>query len=135
MYFHANLFTSKKVSVRDTMNLQQYIPTIISTILGFATTSLLTILVNIVNRDKQEKTQKQHDIDLLKDAMKHILLSEIKADNAEYVSKGWCSSEDKEEFTRKYQTYHGLKGNGLGTRLWLEVLDLPSTPIHMEIKK
>lgn len=117
------------------MDLQQYIPTIISTILGFATTSLLTILVNRINRDKKEKKQKQNDIALLKDGMKHILLTEIKTDNAQYVSKGWCSSEDKEEFTRKYQTYHGLKGNGLGTRLWLEVLDLPSTSINTEVKK
>ena len=117
------------------MNLQQYIPTIISTILGFVTTSLLTILVNRINRDKKEKKQKQNDIALLKDGMKHILLSEIKADNAQYVSKGWCSSEDKEEFTRKSQTYHGLKGNGLGTRLWLEVLDLPSTCVNTEAKK
>ena len=117
------------------MNLQQYIPTIISTILGFATTSLLTILVNRINRDKKEKKQRQNDIALLKDGMKHILLTEIKADNAQYVSKGWCSSEDKEEFTRKYQTYHGLKGNGLGTRLWLEVLDLPSTCVNTEEKK
>lgn len=42
-----------------------------------------------------------------------------------YISKGWCSVDDRENLEYLYRPYKELGGNGTGEDLYHKVMDLP----------
>lgn len=46
--------------------------------------------------------------------------------HGKYMKQGWVSIPDFENITGIYEGYHGLGGNGVGTKLFEDLDELPS---------
>lgn len=67
-------------------------------------------------------------------ALKLLLKHELKEYHAIFVKRGHISSEELSEFIEIYETYHNLGGNGMGTRLYNDILKLEIRGDDDEIK-
>lgn len=48
--------------------------------------------------------------------------------HGKYMKQGWISVQDLENVTGIYEGYHGLGGNGIGTKLYNDLVALPNFP-------
>ena len=63
--------------------------------------------------------------DAQRDGIRSLLRNEIVRLHRELVeAQGWCALEDKEYATRTYDAYHELGGNGTGTALYEDIMNL-----------
>lgn len=61
-----------------------------------------------------------------KKGIRSILRNELVSMHRCLVERqGWCTLEDKEYAERTYEPYHELGGNGTGTRLFKDIMELP----------
>lgn len=84
-------------------------------VLGGAVTGLITYI----------KMQKQRNT-ALADGVQCLLRAEIIRNHDKYMEKKHCSIYEKEALKRAYNAYHKLNGNDVATRLYDEVMDLPT---------
>lgn len=69
------------------------------------------------------KRGKSHD-EAMEQGMRALLRQQLIDYHKEYVvSGGPCPIRIKEQATAVYHAYHGLGGNGTGTKLWEEIMD------------
>ena len=62
----------------------------------------------------------------MRSGMRSILRRELKIMHRQHVVKGTpISIDDKDEATEIYTAYHDLGGNGTGTHMYEELMDLP----------
>ena len=75
-------------------------------------------------RTAKEKEDKR--IDRLCDGMRSVLRSNLVDAYEKYVTHG-CSLtiEDYENLQKSYEAYHGLEGNGVGTKMWDAIKRVP----------
>ncbi len=71
------------------------------------------------------RTQRKHT-NALEVGVQCLLRAEILRCNEQYTAKKWCPVYAKEALKRAYSAYHTLGGNDVATRLYEEVLSLPS---------
>ncbi len=64
----------------------------------------------------------------LKNGMRSLLKNEIIRTYETYVKLGYCPSFIKENIKEIYESYHKLKGNGMGTSMVNEIYKLPNEP-------
>lgn len=83
-----------------------------------ALTSLITGLL-------QQKNKKREDLTTVKQALSHLLLSQINHHAGQYLQQGYLSMEQLEEFNDLYNTYKALGGNGYAEILKAQVTALP----------
>ena len=57
--------------------------------------------------------------------MRSMLRSELLHEYNKWTAKGFCPMESKEYVERTYSSYHALGGNGIGTAMYEEVMELP----------
>ena len=91
--------------------------------------AIVSYCVAKIKNYKQKIKTKDNDMLLVKDAVRHTLCGILVVNHAEYISRGWCSHLEKEEFLNAYQTYHELGGNGVITHIKEEVLSLPDEEV------
>ncbi|MBR3762180.1 MAG: hypothetical protein IKK59_05500 [Lachnospiraceae bacterium] len=56
----------------------------------------------------------------------------IRLYNKYHDELGYCPIYVKQSLEEEYQHYHTLKGNGVGTNLYKELMALPTEPPHKE---
>lgn len=63
-----------------------------------------------------------------KEGLKALLRQNIIHEYNHYMEKGYIPIYAMESLTRVYLAYQALGGNGTGTKLYLELKELPSSP-------
>jgi len=99
---------------------------VLAGVLGFACTSLITLFASHIRKAKGKADKVNRDFELMKSGMMYLLKAQLKADYEYYNKQGFCSVEDKEDYSNLYHTYHELGGNGLGTNLYDLVMSMPT---------
>ncbi len=62
----------------------------------------------------------------LRNGMRSLLKNEIIRTYETYIKLGYCPSFIKENIREIYESYHKLKGNGMGTSMVNEIYKLPN---------
>lgn len=65
-------------------------------------------------------------IKALFDAVQCLLRDRIIHNHDKYMERGFCPIYAKESIKRMYKPYHALGGNDVATRLYEEIMELPS---------
>ena len=71
------------------------------------------------------KTLKKR-IDAIGERVQCLLRAEIIRNHDKYIEKDYCPIYAKEALKRAYHAYHDLQGNDVATRLYNEVMELPT---------
>ena len=81
---------------------------------------------SVTKRAKAKEQAWNVEHDMLLQGLAHLLRSEIERYHATYVSGYHCIKPDElKEVKEVYETYHRLGGNGIGTKLYEEIMALP----------
>lgn len=86
---------------------------------------LCTCLIGIL----VSQARQLHNSDkAMRDGMRTLLRQQLVNLHREYVLSGCahCPLEIKEQATRIYEAYHALDGNGTGTKLYAEIMAVPT---------
>ena len=85
----------------------------------------------------KKKLDQQDQIDELhREALKTLLREDIDDMYDIYYKKlGWMSEEDKDELKETYDIYQRLKGNHIGERKYLRMMELPEKESDKNIEK
>jgi len=84
---------------------------------------LLIALVGFVCKKIKTIAKKQ---DYYNDGIKALLRSELIKNYNKYTEQRYCPIYAKENVNDIYDTYHNLGGNGVGTKMYNELMDLPT---------
>lgn len=95
--------------------------TIITVVVTAIVTSTIAYVVTI-----------RGQINSVKMGLRSLLRAEIICQHDKYIKKGTCPIYAKEELEKTYIAYHGLGGNGTGTKMYQEVMALPEEPKKSE---
>lgn len=88
-----------------------------------ALTALVSSVCTYVFNKKQRADEKQDSVAL---GVQMLMYHELKLLGKEYISQGFISSEDLEDYVRMHEVYHGpLEGNGFLDSLLAQVKRLP----------
>jgi hypothetical protein len=91
---------------------------IISALIGSVVSTLK--LQRKAMREQDEATQVIHA------GLKELLWAELRKVHADAVAQGGLSIEDRQHLENVYSAYHdGAHGNGTGTRLYRDAMNLP----------
>ena len=85
----------------------------------FVLGGLITWIVTYIKMCKQKNTA-------LEDGVQCLLRAEIIRNHDKYVERKHCPIYAKESLKRAYNAYHKLGGNDVATRLYDEVMELPT---------
>ena len=85
----------------------------------------------------KKKLDQQDQIDELhREALKTLLREDIDDMYDIYYKKlGWMSEEDKDELKETYDIYQRLKGNHIGERKYLRMMEIPEKESDKNIEK
>lgn len=87
-------------------------------------TVLASMLTYLVTRTKEASKSSR----AMEKGMRSILRRELKIMHRRHVIKGEpISIDDKDEATEIYTAYHDLGGNGTGTHMYQDIMELPIT--------
>lgn len=87
-------------------------------------TVLASILTYMVAKTKEASKSSR----AMEKGMRSILRRELKIMHRHHVIKGEpISIDDKDEATEIYTAYHDLGGNGTGTHMYHDIMELPIT--------
>lgn len=87
-------------------------------------TVLASVLTYTVTKTKEASKSSR----AMEKGMRSILRREIKIMHRQHVIKGEpISIDDKDEATEIYTAYHDLGGNGTGTHMYHDIMELPIT--------
>lgn len=73
----------------------------------------------------KKEEDRDHKIDLLCDANRSLLRADIIQMHDRCIKQDYATLEDVEYMEKVYAAYHGLNGNGSGTKLYNEFMELP----------
>ena len=86
------------------------------------------------NNDTFQTTVDKHEKDIcdikesqiaISNGMQILLKDNLKKLHKEYMEDGNITSDELDDFTFQYSTYHSLGGNGTGTKWYTDVMSLP----------
>lgn len=77
-----------------------------------------------IKREAEERRTAEWQ-DAMTGGMRSMLRSELLHEYNKWTDKGYCPMESKEYVERTYNSYHALGGNGIGTAMYEEVMELP----------
>lgn len=89
------------------------VPSIVGLIIGHVTSTVVI---------------KSKEVASLKKGLQSLLRRQLRLEYRRYVTQGWCSEEDRDDFEYMYQQYHNLGANGVMDDLREKFLDLPTQP-------
>lgn len=93
--------------------------TVLSWAIPFACGGVVAWCVTYIKMRKKRETA-------LENGVQCLLRAEIIRNHDKYVSRRFCPIYAKEALRRAYNAYHALGGNDVATRLYDEVMDLPT---------
>lgn len=79
---------------------------------------------------KKMEEQNQHLIAVTQDGMKCLLRRTIKEDCEEYLNKGYCTQEEREELEEAFNLYTAFGGNHTIPQYVERIRNLPFRPHH-----
>ena len=95
------------------------------------TTSLVLIIITFFTQKtlnnfttKQDKYNKKMEAST--NGTKVLLWAELARTHKKCTEGGFCTLEEKVRIKNLYSAYHEMGGNGVGTRLYEELLHLPN---------
>lgn len=97
-----------------------------------AITSLVSGLVGalvatLIGMAKDKRRSDSASDQALRDGMRCLLWRELKNIHADAAAAGGMDIEERRHLEGVYNAYHGIGGNGTGTRLFEESMSLPVT--------
>ena len=109
---------------------------IILTVISWALTSILgAVAAYFAAKWRTERKKKQDEKaaqetreDAQTQGMRSILRGEIIRSHDKYIERGYCPIYAKEALQSQYDAYHQLGGNGVITKLFHDVMELPEQP-------
>lgn len=102
----------------DAILLTAIISCVVSFFLGGALTFILAKVKGIFKREKA-----------LGNGVQVLLRNQLIEYHDKYTDKGFCPIYAKESARRSYEAYHELGGNGVITKLYNDIMQLPEEPI------
>lgn len=98
---------------------------VITSILGaVASYALAKLKAERKKRQEAKASQEAHE-DAQTQGMRSILRGEIIRSHDKYIERGFCPIYAKEALQSQYDAYHRLGGNGVITKLFHDVMELP----------
>ncbi len=86
----------------------------VSSLAGAAVTYFFTRLKNGVKREKA-----------IDEGVRSLLRNQLIEYHDKYTGRGYCPIYVKESARRSYEAYHQLGGNGVVTKLFEDIMELP----------
>lgn len=68
----------------------------------------------------------------LEEGVKSLLRNNLIDSHDRYTSRGYCPIYAKESVRHCYDSYHALGGNGVVTKLYEDIMELPEAPAEEE---
>ena len=94
---------------------------------------MLTVIVGILSYFCRYFKRKLDDQKVIHEALKELLRIQLFNLHTHYVkNRGNIPIYGKENATAIYNAYHALKGNGVGTNLYKEIMALPTKSDNMK---
>lgn len=95
-----------------------------------AVTSLVSGLVGavvatLISMVKDKRRKDTSSDQAMKEGMRALLWRELKNLHSEAVNNGGMDTEERKHLDSVYSAYHGIGGNGTGTRLYNDAMALP----------
>jgi hypothetical protein len=81
-------------------------------------------LVQNVDKHDKDITEIKESQLALSNGMQILLKENLKKLHKEYMDRGSITSDELDDYTFQYNTYHSLGGNGTGTKYYKDVTDL-----------
>ena len=78
------------------------------------------------------RTQRNDSEDRL---LLHVAKNQLVTQGREYLTRGYITMDEYEEYEAEYKVYTYLGGNGLARRIFEQVDDLPMTPNDIDGRK
>lgn len=98
---------------------------LVSGVVG-AAVSALVAAVKLTGRKAVERTEKERAADeAMRSGMRALLWRELKDIHEQALDEGGMGTEQRRHLEGVYSAYHGLGGNGTGTRLYEDALAQP----------
>lgn len=98
---------------------------IVDNVIGYLVPTVLAALITYLVTKAKEAGKSDS---AMEKGMRSILRRELKIMHRQHVIKGEpVSIDDKDEATEIYSAYHDLGGNGTGTRMYQDIMELPVT--------
>lgn len=82
-------------------------------------------IISTISSNRQRKKEQKEDTKKLEVGLRLILLSTLKRDGKESITKGSISKEDYEAFLASYNAYKALDGDGWADKVLKQVSELP----------
>lgn len=105
--------------------------TIVLKVLGMIVSPILTMLIGFLvaklKENKKVKEDSAKEMTDIKESVKLILLRMLQDDHAFYGERGYCPIGEKADVQKTYDCYHNLGGNGMGTQMRTDIIELPDT--------
>ena len=79
-------------------------------------------------RKQEEKAAQEAREEAQTQGMRSMLRGEIIRSHEKYTERGYCPIYAKEALQSQYDAYHKLGGNGVITKLFHDVMELPEQP-------
>ena len=71
----------------------------------------------------------------IRDGLQCLLRAEIIRSHDKYTDRGYAPHYAKEALTKAYKAYHNLGGNDVATKLYNDVMELPSEKTEVNRRK
>ncbi len=101
----------------DTIVITAIISCCVSFFLGGILTFIITKVKGVFKREKA-----------LGDGVQVLLRNQLIEYHDKYTDKGYCPIYAKESARKSYEAYHELGGNGVITKLYNDIMQLPENP-------
>lgn len=88
--------------------------------------AVTAVLGWLVGRASSGAKRQREESDAIKAGLRSLLRSDIMRTHHSRMRMGCATTVDKEVITRTYQAYSDLGGNSVATRLYEEVMALPT---------
>ncbi|MBQ0161415.1 MAG: hypothetical protein KBT28_12440 [Bacteroidales bacterium] len=103
-------------------------------VLTIATTAAITSLVSglvgaivatAIGMAKDKRRNDNASNQALQDGMRALLWRELKNIHSDAIANGGMDTEERKHLESVYDAYHGIGGNGTGTRLYEDAMNQP----------
>lgn len=94
---------------------------VVSAVLGGILTFVVTRIKGLFKREKA-----------VENGIQVLLRNQLIEYHDKYTEKGYCPIYAKENARRSYDAYHELGGNGVITKLFNDIMQLPEEPKNKE---
>ena len=101
--------------------MEKYFMPIYTTLVGIIIGYLVTLLKNLINKNKDKQSKENDLIDALTDGMAILLRKEIKEYYNEYGDKDNIPIDEWEDIELTHTVYKQLHGNHSGDRMYEEL--------------